>query len=437
MDRAARKLLAHLATTGTPPTDVSSAGHSLSLFSVGLEKWIDRLADCYFNDLCLDDTHFKLILAPYGGGKTHFLMTLGARALQEGYAISYVQCVPDRQGSPARVDNPLGLYGEVVNHLQLSGVPGQGLSVLLEAVVNKKRVEIAEAGVPNPDAAFALYRRELRNEFPFGVYGDFAAIVSEALRGYWDPTDSSPAAEAAEKWLQGAMDSMGTNELKLLNLKKIPSADRGTVGRKLLVGLAKFITHSGSKGLNLLIDELETLFNAKGKALKSVLAAMRTMIDWPGSFPGSIPMFCVYSAVPDIVEQLGKYPALQQRLAVAGATFEEGNDLSPQISLDQLGLSQEHLLAEIGIRLIGVANASTDTPLNVDLQSSNARRLAQVAARTSLDVNARRLFVKAWAGLLELQMSKGEVDFSEDDLAKRYRGEFESLLAKDKEDFEP
>jgi hypothetical protein len=433
----ANRLLARLAAHGTPPTEWATAGEALPLFSVGLEMWIDRLSEVYLRNLCCDDAHFKIVLAPYGGGKTHFLMALGVRALSENYAISYVQCVPDKPGSPARVDNPLGLYGEIANHLQITGISGQGVPALLEAVVDQKRKAILAASAPDPDRAFGLYLRSLRNEFPAGIYGDFADVVSEALKAHWNPNEAPAAGAAAEKWLQGAMDSMDPMELKSLGMKRIPASDRGVVGRRLTLALAKFTRHAGCNGLTLLIDELETLFNAKGKALKSLLGAMRVMVDWHATITDGVPLFCVFSAVPDVLEQFTKFPALQQRFAVAGATFEQGNDYCPQISLEKLGLSQESLLAAIGERLVDIAAVAAEHPLTTSIQVENARKLAKVATKLTLDVNARRLFIKAWTGLLQLQIRAGEKAYEEDELAQRYRGEFDEIRRVDEEVFEP
>ena len=76
----AHQLWAMLGAEGKAPTELTQASHVLPSYSVGIEPWIDRLARRYFQDLCRHAAHFKLVLAPYGGGKTHFLLTLGIRA---------------------------------------------------------------------------------------------------------------------------------------------------------------------------------------------------------------------------------------------------------------------------------------------------------------------------------------------------------------------
>ena len=89
--------------------------------------------------------------------------------------------------------------------------------------------------------------------------------------------------------------------------------------------------------------------------------------------------------------------------------------------------SQETLLAEIGERLIEVGTIALGKPFDRELQRINTRRLAQVASERSLDVDARRLFVKTWVNLLGIQSAEGEREIEGDELMARYSGAFESV----------
>lgn len=435
--KRAHALLVQLAEHGVPPREITTAGEVFPMFSVGVEEWIERLAIAYLQDLSRSDAHFKLVLAPYGGGKTHFLMALALRALREEFAVSFVQCVPDKRGGPVRVDNPLGLYAEAIGALRILDQDGQGVSALLTAVVNAKRRAIEEAGATDPDAAFALYLRDLKRTYSTGVYGDFAQVACHALAGYWEDRELGAVANAAEKWLSGRMESLTKDDWQALGLRRATSANEGALGRKLLLALSKFTLDAGCQGWALLIDEVETLFTAKGKALQAVLGAMRVMVDWSGSPVGVIPLFCAFAATPDVLEGITKYPALQQRLAVAGATFDEGFDFAAQISLDRIEIGPEPLLRAIGEKLVEVAALASDGKLTQSVQLESARRLAKVASQMSLDINARRLYVKTWASLLLLQNSTGEQAFGEDELRRRYRGDFQGIQAEDQAAFEP
>lgn len=98
------ELWSKLGEEGKAPTDLTQATRSLPTYTVGFEPWIDRLARRYLRGLCRRMPHFKLALAPYGGGKTHFLLALGVRARSEDFAVAYVPC-----GADVSLDNPLDM----------------------------------------------------------------------------------------------------------------------------------------------------------------------------------------------------------------------------------------------------------------------------------------------------------------------------------------
>lgn len=432
--KRAHRLLVQLAEHGVPPREITTAGEVFPMFSVGVEDWIERLAVAYLQDLSRSGVHVKLVLAPYGGGKTHFLMALAVRALRENFAVSLVQCVPDKRGSPVRVDNPLGLYAEAIGAIKVPGQDGQGISALLSAVVKAKRLLIEEAGATDPDAAFQMHLRDLKRRYPTGVYGDFAKVACHALAGYWEGQDRSASTDAAETWLGGRMESLTTDDWHALGLRRVTNANEGALGRQLILALSDFTLDAGCHGWALLIDEVETLFTAKGKALQAVLGAMRVMVDWV-SLPH--PLFLVFAATPDVLVSFPKYPALLERLSATAVRFHEGFDFDPQISLDSIGSGHESLLRNIGERLVEVAVVTSDGKISREVQLENSRRLAKVASLLSLDINSRRLYVKTWAGLLLWQVGSGERRIADDELRKRYLGDFQSIQADDQAAFEP
>lgn len=416
----AHQLWAMLGAEGKAPTELTQASHVLPSYSVGIEPWINRLARRYFRDLCRHAAHFKLVLAPYGGGKTHFLLTLGIRARdQENFAVAYVPC-----GEGVSLDNPLDVYREFIKHLQLPEQDQPGLRVLFDATVRAKRDDIRQRGVPDVDAAFRLWVSDIRKrDFPENAFG---RVMAAAIQATDDGVDST-VGDAALRWLQGDIDTLGRSEMQELHLARVPAASRRQFGRNLLLSLVKFLPESGVHGLLLLMDEVETLFQVrKGAAALRILGAMRVILDAPTGVSGGVPLFGVFSATPDVLEEFRKYPALEQRLAVRGASFDQGNDFASQVPLDKVQ-SQETLLASIGEKLIEVGAIVIGQPFDRGLQRINARRLARVASERNLDVDARRLFVKTWVNLLDLQSSEGEREIEDDELMARYSGSFKSV----------
>ena len=420
----ASQLWAVLGTEGKAPTELCSAAVTLPSYSVGIEAWLDRLAVRYLNDLCQEGSHFKLVIAPYGGGKTHFLMALGARGLREGYAVSYVPC-----GGGVGIDNFMQAYREIIKHIQLPAMDRPGLASMLNRVVELKRRSIQEHQVPDVEAALDYWISHVRrSEYPENAFG---RVVAAALKGVVDG-DESLVAEAACDWLRGDVNSISKAARDELRLQKPSKADENRLGRDMMMSLVQFVRDAGLMGMVLLFDEAETMFNARGKALERVLSAMRVLLDRTTGVPGGVPLFGIFAAVPDVLDQMRKYPAVEQRMSVFGASFHEGSDLASQIWLDQIA-DQKDVLSGIGIKLIEVGRLATGRQFDMEIQERNARRMAKIASERSFELNARRIFIKAWVGLLDLQAVKGEQEFSGEELERRYSGAFSDLQQVDEE----
>jgi len=426
-DENAFELWARLGAEGKAPTDICRANDVVNAYSVGIDPWIERLSRTYFERLCKNNAHFKLVIAPYGGGKTHFLVSLGARALKENYAVSYIGCTDN-----IRFDNAFEIYRAFVNSLTLPGLQDPGLGTLLSNGVIPYKQTLIKERARDPEAAMNLWINTLyRSEYPEATFGRVAAT---ALLELIDP-EAARTGDAAYRWLRGEIDTLTKDERSSLRVAAIPAKERNEFGRRMLLSMVKFVKEAGLNGVAILFDEVETLFTAKGKALLRVLSAMRVLIDLPMGVSGGVPLFAAFSAVPDVLEQFPKYPALEQRLAVAGASFAEGNDLSPQLHLGDLG-SQKDLLTAIGQKLVLLGEKARDFNFDKNLQYENVRRLAAVADERDLDINARRLFVKACVNILDQQVFYGEREYLETELRDRYRGSFDQIKGSDPEDFE-
>lgn len=425
----ARQLWASLAEEGKAPAELTFASQVLPTYSVGIGPWVDRLAKIYLQDLCRQRAHFKLVIAPYGGGKTHFLMSLGSRALDEGFAVAYIACTRG-----VSLDSPLDVYRAFVKTLQLPGDEQPGLKRFLRRVLEHKMKQIQVAGAPDPEAAFALSLDQIStDDYPENAFG---RVIAEALRALNDPSQAA-AGEAALRWLQGDVDTLTKEDLTALRLARVPTRAQPDLGQNLLLSMLQFAkTQAGVQGTVILFDEVETLFNATGKALQRILSAMRVMIDLPAAVPGGVPLMGVFSAVRDVLEQLPKYGALEGRFAVKGVSFEEGGDFAVQIHLEHVG-SQEDLLRALGSRLIDLGQTATGHAFDRSIQVPNVQSLAHVAAQRNLQVDAHRLFVKTCVNILQLQANDGEKFLSEDELAKRYAGFFNSLKEQDQAEPEP
>ena len=84
-----------------------------------------------------------------------------------------------------------------------------------------------------------------------------------------------------------------------------------------------------------------------------------------------------------------------------------------------------------------VGSLATGYSFDADIQGGNANRLAAAAASRNLDVDARRLFVKTWVNLLEMQRSAGEQVLGTEELSRRYQGSFDAVRDAESSDYEP
>lgn len=399
-----------LASNGTPPSS-DVAGRVLPAWSVGLDAWLDRLTNAYLRDYCRRNAHFKLAVAPYGGGKTHFLLSVGARAEAENWAVCYLQCKAN-----VSLGDWFGLYEHVAKSIQLPGSNRRGIKALFQAALAQMQKRAAK--VPEPDAAIDEILTALEDDdWP---HSSFARVATAFLNHLRDPRLNPTLGEAALLWLQGQPDTLSARERQSLHLQAVRSSERMEHGRTLFYSLVKFIPLAGVHGLALLFDEMDTILSARGKALERILNSMRIMLDAPDNRMDRVPLFGVFAAVPDIAEKIKQYQALATRFQVL-IPFHDGDDNAPQLDLSEVG-SQGEMLRAIGEKLLLLGIQVHSWKLDPQLQRRNLRLLAEVTANRRLEVNARRLFVKAWCSLLEEQARAGEVEKTEPDLIKLIDG---------------
>jgi hypothetical protein len=394
-----------LAAYGTPPAP-EVAAEVLPVWSVGLDDWLERLSKTFLRDYCRRNTHWKLAIAPYGGGKTHFLLAVAGQAEKEGWAVSYLQC----KGN-VTLSDWFSLYESIARSIQLPGSDKRGIRPLAKAALD--RLQTLAAKAPDPDAALDLQIASLEeDEWPNAA---FARVMGALLRHLREPSARPEIGDAALRWLQGQPETLIPAERQALRLAPINNAQKAEHGRTLLASLARFIPKAGAHGLVLLLDEMDVVFNARGRAMDRILNAMRIMLDAPDGRVDRTPVFGVFAAPPDVLTKLRDYPALSQRLRVQTPLFHDGNDNAAQIDLSKIGAEQP-LLREIAHHLRRIGQKAHGWTFDGATQNQNAQRLASVTSTRHLEVDARRLFVKTWCGLLEAQSQHGERAYSEDEL---------------------
>ena len=418
-----------LCSNGTPPSPEISA-KVMPEWSCGIDTWLDRLVNTYLRDYCMADkdgtggnSHFKLLLAEYGGGKTHFLHAFRGRSLAEGYAVCYLQC----KGNEVSFDDWMSLYSMIARSIRLPGSDSQGIRKIVES--SKNLLESMSQKTPNPDAAFEALLDDLAfREYPNSVFLEIISKSIRLLRERQDPT----LFNAALNFLQDGQQTATADDLQRLNISKLPASQLSRFGREMFYSLVKFVTEfCGCKGLVLLMDEMDMMFTARGRALERLLAALRTIIDQSDDRIDSIPLFGVLAIVPSINEQIQThYSALYQRFSVS-VPFHAGNDNAAQIDLQHVADSKK-LLSAIGEKLVNLANLALGMNYNTDLQRKNiATFVAVIEERVFTSVDSRRLFVKSWCQLLDEQHRLGERDYDFNTINQLIQGTYQGITAQE------
>ncbi len=412
-DEELRDTWSRLVEYGTPNEDLDVAMRSMPELSVGIDDWVERLAKHYLRDLCQRRSYFKLVIGPYGSGKTHFLLALALKALEENFAVAFIKC---KEG--ISLETPINFYQEIVGNLRLPGVIKPGVKGLFKAVQQNWRNQANET--PDPEFTIGTRFDELEEmQFPFG------RVAAAYLRTLENPALDKEKARCAQMWLNGEIEALSRKDREGLSLGAVPSRERALFGHRLLDALVSFIPNAGVHGLVLLVDESENMVNARGKALQRVLNTMRTLIDPKPEERKSCPLFCMFAAVPDIEEKIQMYQALQTRLSVPGQQFHEGSNSAARIYLEHLG-QQSNILHQIGVKLLTFAEKVHHKDYNIDIQSGNIEALIDVTIIRQAEADSRRLFVKAWCNLLEEQSTE-ERRYGKDELQNRIAGVVEEL----------
>ena len=418
-----------LCSKGTPPSPEISA-KVMPEWSVGIDEWIDRLVKTYLRDHCVGgmdgkrgNSEFKLLVAEYGGGKTHFLHAFRGRALSEGYAVCYIQC----KGNEVSFHDWMSLYSMIARSIRLPGCESQGIRQIIESAKNSL-VSISHKA-PNPDAAFEA----LLNDLAFREYpnSDFLEIISKSIRLLHERKNPE-LVMASVNFLQDGQLTATADDLKKLGISRLSANQLSSIGREMFYSLVKFVTEfCDCKGLVLLMDEMDMMFTARGKSLNKLLAGMRDTIDQGDDRLNSIPVFGLFAVVPSVNELMqSNYSALDQRFRVY-VPFHAGNDNAAQIDLQHLA-EPNALLRAIGQKLVSLAQSALGREFNQELQRKNIATLVQVIEdRVFTNVDSRRLFVKSWSALLDEQHRMGERVYDASTINQLIQGTYQGITAQE------
>ena len=235
----AQHVLDRMGTTGQPPE--RGAQH----VNVATGELLDVLRDEYLRPMKASGrgSTFKLVQAPFGGGKTHFLHCLRELGWTEGFATSLIGLSPKE----CPFDRPVSIYREVARKLELpveelDVEPSQGLERVLRQVA-RERVE--EGG----EEAFLEW---LRSEFTRANIESRA--FSRAVRAFLEAivTDDLDAEEVLADYLLG--EDVPRQELQPFRLREALDDESAF---RWLRSLVQCLAALGLPGIVLMFDEMD------------------------------------------------------------------------------------------------------------------------------------------------------------------------------------
>lgn len=407
----ALRIIQTLGESGTPPD------RGVRWLNVGTDGYLKVLRDEYLNLLLKEGgSTFKLVQAYYGGGKTHFLLCIREDAWQAGYVAAYVGLSP----SECPFHEPLQVYRAVVRNLrapppdELSLSPTTGLPDLLRDLVDDRREKHGEEAVrtwlTRTVRQLPVESQSLRNALAgFGLACLDDDTARQDVLGAWLLGDDVPVTAHRDA---GIFESIGRSNAFTM-LRSVCQAIRGL----------------GFTGTALLFDELDRNLSI-GSTTKNrarLTDNLREMVDLCGR--GALPgVLMAYAVPPEFLRVVvPEYPALQQRLS-SPLPLSIRSPQASLIDLEQLDLAPRDLLVQMGMRIQALFEQARGVKLDPILQGANLTRLAAEAAEAQFEVSHRRIFVKAWVGLLAEQLAGGERPVDAREVADRILGGARALL---------
>jgi hypothetical protein len=380
----ARHIVQRMGETGQPPERGALAAN------IGTQPMLDVLRDEYLVPMRETgrNSSFKLVQAPFGGGKTHFLHCLREMAWRDGFATSVVGISPEA----CPFDDTVAIYREVVANLELppdgpEEDPQPGLETVLRFLIEDK---VEKHGVGE-------VRTWLRDEFA-------RARI-----------DSTAVSRAAERFMLAVIDRDDETEdlmRAFLRGEQVTAAEmaqhriRELLDKKqafrFLRSVAQMLRVLGVPGIVLLFDEMDRVMSLSVRRRKAIGDNLRQMIDHCGQ--SSLPaVLWVYAVPPEFMTTVvPEYPALEQRLKGA-ATFSTTSPLAPIIDLDHMPLGMVEMFEKIGQRLRQLYELAHDFRFDATIQDRNIAGLARELGESQFESGARRSFVKAAVQMLTTQ----------------------------------
>jgi len=280
----ARKILEALKRGGVPK-------EYAELLAVGRKEWLSSVKeDLEF--IAEGGSKTRFLVAPYGGGKTHFLTLVSNQAIKQDFVVSYVEL----QSREAPFDKFEVIFSKIIR--QIITYEDAGVNHILNKWAST--FPCYEANEISSELSRISPSLDLRNALR--SYLHLASInTPEALRRRQDII----------AWMQG--DSLPSYVLKELGIRnKILITNVSDI----LSSFLSLLTSMGYHGLVLLLDEAEAITSLTiSKKREAANENLRKLIDNTDDNKG---LYILFATTPKFMNDPSKgapsYPALWDRI---------------------------------------------------------------------------------------------------------------------------
>ncbi len=297
---------------------------------------------------------FKIIEAPYGEGKTHFLFCIRELAWKYNYVVAYIPLSPRK----TPFHDIMSVYRELIQNLMF---PQNALRLLegkiekgIESIINKWVSDILKEKTVSSTNDFKLM---LKSHLSVYESTSFRNAVIEMAAAVHD--DNNHAINVITQWLS-AEPRLNKPAFKGYNITyKITHYNV----YKILRSLIAWLKDLGYSGLIVLFDEVEMIPSINEKNKSRVLNTLREIID--ASASGELKHSMWFYAVPDLYSTLmgtsdAVYEALNQRIRSMLSTSRV-NYYHPLIRLtDNEEETSKELYYEIGLKVFTLLKIAFD-----------------------------------------------------------------------------
>ena len=346
--------------------------NSLDAFAVGLDR-MEGALDEELRKVSGGGSVFKAVRGDYGCGKTFFSRWLCDRARKMGFATSEVQ-VSETETPLHRLET---VYRRLTERLGTAGTPVGALRNLVDGwFFTLEEDVLAEGKINENDEAALLDRTAELLEQRLGKVSDTAPTFSAALRGYRraQSEGDQATADGILAWLSG-QPNVAAAAKRYAGVK----GDIDHFGAlNFLQGLLTVARDSGSAGILIVLDEVETIQRVRSDVRDKSLNALRQLIDEvdSGRFPG---LYLLITGTPvffDGPQGIGRLEPLAQRLHVdfqTDARFD--NPRAVQIRLPAFSLERLKLVG-CKVRDIYQSNSANADRIGVLVDDTYVEQLA-------------------------------------------------------------